>query len=175
MDEEGLLIVDQHAAHERILYELLMVKLKEDRIERQMLLMPLIMELDPAQGILLEEHLEELAKVGFVIEPFGKKSFAVKEIPAPLIDRAVEPVILEILTAFKEELKGCEKEKIYQKMLCSIACHSAIKANEHLSMEKMQYLLDELLKSSIPLTCPHGRPIMLRIPDKDIEKNFLRS
>lgn len=175
VDEEGVLIVDQHAAHERILYEQLMAKLQEDRIERQLLLMPLIMELDPAQSILLQEQEEDLQKVGFVIEPFGKKSFAVKEIPAPLIDCAVEPVILEILSAFKEELEGAEKEKIYHKMICSIACHSAIKANEYLTMEKMQYLLDELRKREIPLTCPHGRPIMLRIADKDIEKNFLRS
>lgn len=175
VDEEGVLIVDQHAAHERMLYEELREKLQEDRIERQIVLMPLMLEVDPAEGILLEEYAEELEKVGFVIEPFGKNTFAVKEIPALLVDRNIELVVREIISGLKDEVRDYQKEKIFHKMITSIACHSAIKAHDPLTMEKMQYLLDELRARNIPLTCPHGRPIILRIPDKDIEKNFLRS
>ncbi len=175
VDEEGVLIVDQHAAHERMLYEELMAKLQQGSIERQIALMPLMLEVDPAEGILLEEHAAELEKVGFVIEPFGKNTFAVKEIPALLVDRDIEPVVREIISGLKEEVKDYQKEKIFHTLITSIACHSAIKAHDPLTMEKMQYLLDELRIRNTPLTCPHGRPIVLRIPDKDIEKNFLRS
>ncbi len=174
VNPEGLWIVDQHVAHERILFERILKQRGAQKVESQRLLLPLLIELSPAQQAVFTEISDELAKNGFEVEPFGARSIAIKIAPAGIEASGVEHMLHELLDQFSREEQALNLEKIQARIAASIACHAAIKVNMPLAQNKMQWLLAELSKTDCPMTCPHGRPVVLRYSLKDIQKAFKR-
>jgi DNA mismatch repair protein MutL len=174
VNEDGLWIVDQHVAHERVLFERVLKQRAAQRPESQRLLMPIVLELSPAQQAVFREISEELQHNGFEAEPFGARSVAVKVAPAGIEASAVERMLHELLDQFSREEQSLNLEKIRTRIAASIACHAAIKVNMPLEHNKMEWLLSELAKTDHPMSCPHGRPVVLRYSVKDIQKAFKR-
>jgi DNA mismatch repair protein MutL len=174
VNHEGLWIVDQHVAHERVLFEKILKQRSAQKVESQRLLMPLVLELTPAQQAVFTEICEELNQNGFEAEPFGTRSFAVKMAPAGVDATQVEHMLHELLDQFAREDQALNMEKVRTRVAASIACHAAIKVNMPLEQNKMEWLLAELAKTECPMSCPHGRPVVLRYSMKDIQKAFKR-
>ncbi len=174
VNEDGLWIVDQHVAHERVLFERILKQRAAQRVESQRLLMPIILELSPAQQAVFAEIADELQHNGFEAEPFGARSVAVKIAPAGVDAGAVEHMLHELLDQISREEQSLNLEKIRGRIAASIACHAAIKVNMPLEQNKMEWLLAELAKTDHPMSCPHGRPVVLRYSVKDIQKAFKR-
>jgi DNA mismatch repair protein MutL len=174
VNEDGLWIVDQHVAHERVLFERILKQRAAQKVESQRLLMPIVIELSPAQQAVFTEIADELQHNGFEAEPFGARSVAVKVAPGGIDAAAVEHMLHELLDQFTREDQSLNLEKIRARIAASIACHAAIKVNMPLEQNKMEWLLTELAKTDHPMSCPHGRPIVLRYSVKDIQKAFKR-
>jgi len=174
VNEDGLWIVDQHVAHERVLFERVLKQRAAQKVESQRLLMPIVLELSPAQQAVFSEIADELQRNGFEAEPFGARSVAVKVAPAGVEASAVEHMLHELLDQFSREEQSLNLEKIRARIAASIACHAAIKVNMPLEQNKMEWLLAELAKTDHPYSCPHGRPVVLRYSMKDIQKAFKR-
>ena len=174
VNEDGLWIIDQHVAHERVLFERVRKQRAAMKVESQRLLMPIVLELSPAQQAVFQEISEELSQNGFEAEPFGRRSFAVKVAPAGIEAAVVERMLHELLDQFSSEEQSLNLEKIRTRIAASIACHAAIKVNMPLEQNKMEWLLAELAKTDHPMSCPHGRPVVLRYSVKDIQKAFKR-
>jgi DNA mismatch repair protein MutL len=171
---EGLWIVDQHVAHERVLFEKILRQRAAKSVESQRLLMPLVLELTPAQQAVFLEIAEEFNQNGFEAEPFGTRSVAIKVAPAGVEASQIEHMLHELLDQFSREEQELNMEKVRGRIAASIACHAAIKVNMPLQQNKMEWLLAELAKTECPMTCPHGRPVVLRYSMKDIQKAFKR-
>ena len=174
VNEDGLWIVDQHVAHERVLFERVLKQRAVQKVESQRLLMPIVLELSPAQQAVFTEISDELQRNGFEAEPFGARSVAIKVAPAGIDASAVENMLHELLDQFSREDQALNLEKIRSRIAASIACHAAIKVNMPLEQNKMEWLLAELAKTDHPMSCPHGRPVVLRYSVKDIQKAFKR-
>jgi len=174
VNEDGLWIVDQHVAHERVLFERVLKQRAAMKVECQRLLMPIVLELTPAQQAVFREISDELMRNGFEAEPFGARSVAVKAAPAGVDAAAVEHMLHELLDQISSEEQSLNLEKIRTRIAASIACHAAIKVNMPLEQNKMGWLLAELAKTDHPMSCPHGRPVVLRYSVKDIQKAFKR-
>ena len=174
INEEGLWIVDQHVAHERVLFEKILRQRAAERVESQRLLMPIIVELTPAQQPVFTEIADELRRNGFDLEPFGSRTIAVKLSPAGVEAAQVEHILHELLDQFASEEQALNLEKARGRIAASIACHAAIKVNMPLEQNKMEWLLAELAKTECPMSCPHGRPVVLRYSVKDIQRAFKR-
>jgi DNA mismatch repair protein MutL len=174
-NEEGLWIIDQHVAHERVLFERILREREVERVQRQRLLMPLLIDLTPAQMVAFAQIAAELESNGFEVEPFGPRTLAIKAAPVGLEGRELERMLVEVLEQIdrldQRENLGTARARI----AASIACHSAIKVNMPLDPERMAWLLRELGKTELPTSCPHGRPIALRYSWKDIERAFHRT
>ncbi len=171
---EGLWIVDQHVAHERVLFERHLNMRREKRVEGQRLLLPIVVELKPEQQVTFQEIAQELSANGFDVEPFGQRTVAVKTAPADIRTEGVERLLLEILDGVGREARGISLEELRGKIAASVSCHAAIKINMPLDDTKMKWLLRELATTDCPMTCPHGRPIVLKYSMKDIQKAFKR-
>jgi DNA mismatch repair protein MutL len=171
---EGLWIVDQHVAHERVLFEQHLEARRAGKIEAQRMLMPLVMELSPRQIVTFEKIAEELAANGFEVELMGPKSVAIQAVPAGVIAPDAEKLLREILDGIERENAAISIETLQAKIAASTACHAAIKVNMPLEQSKMEWLLDALAKTDCPMSCPHGRPVVLRYSLKEIEKAFHR-
>jgi DNA mismatch repair protein MutL len=174
VNEDGLWIIDQHVAHERVLFERVLKQRSAQKVESQRLLMPIIVELSPAQQAVFTEISDELQYNGFEVEAFGARSVAVKVAPAGVDAGAVEHMLHELLELISREEQSLNLEKIRARIAASIACHAAIKVNMPLEQNKMEWLLAELAKTDHPMSCPHGRPVVLRYSVKDIQKAFKR-
>jgi DNA mismatch repair protein MutL len=174
VNHEGLWIVDQHVAHERILFERILKQRAAQKVESQRLLMPLLLELTPAQQAVFSEISGELNQNGFEAEPFGARSIAIRVAPAGIDAPQIERMLHELLEQFAREDQSLNLEKIRARIAASIACHAAIKVNMPLEQNKMEWLLAELSKTECPMACPHGRPVVLRYSLKDIQKAFKR-
>ena len=174
VNEDGLWIVDQHVAHERVLFERILKQRAARKVESQRLLMPIVLELSPAQQAIFAEIADELQYNGFEAEPFGARSVAVKVAPAGVDAAAVEHMLHELLDQISREEQSLNLEKIRTRIAASIACHAAIKVNMPLEQNKMDWLLAELAKTDHPMSCPHGRPVVLRYSVRDIQKAFKR-
>src|SRR5579859_1363198 len=176
VNPDGLWIIDQHVAHERVLFE----KILRERAQNspghdgQRLLMPLIVELTPGQQAVFSEISEELQRNGFEVELFGTRTIAVKTAPGGVSASDVERMLLELLDQFQREDQALNLEKIRARIAASIACHAAIKINMPLEQNKMEWLLKELARTECPMSCPHGRPVVLRYSVKEIQKAFKR-
>ncbi len=171
---EGLWIVDQHVAHERILFEQHLEARRAGKVEAQRMLMPLVLELSPRQIVIFEKIAEELAANGFEVEPMGPKSVAIQAVPAGVAAPDAEKLLTEILDGLERENTAISIETLQAKIAASTACHAAIKVNMPLEHAKMEWLLDALAKTDCPMSCPHGRPVVLRYSLKEIEKAFHR-
>ena len=171
---EGLWIVDQHVAHERVLFEQHLEARRAGRVESQRMLMPLVIELSPRQIVTLEKISEELFANGFEVEPMGPKSVAIQAVPAGVGAPDAEKLLTEILDGIERENAAISIETLQAKIAASTACHAAIKVNTPLDQSKMEWLLDALAKTDCPMSCPHGRPVVLRYSMKEIEKAFHR-
>jgi DNA mismatch repair protein MutL len=174
INPQGLWIIDQHVAHERILFEKICKLRLAESPEKQQLLMPLIVELTPGQMSVFAEICDELNCNGFEVEPFGSRTFAVKTTAAGVTAGDVEHMLHEILDQFERDEQVLNLERIRTGIAASIACHAAIKVNMPLEQNKMEWLLSELAKTDCPMSCPHGRPVVLRYSVKDIQRAFKR-
>jgi len=173
-NEEGLWIVDQHVAHERVLFEKILREREVEKVQRQRLLMPVLVELQPAQLVTFAEIAEELARNGIEAEPFGPRTLAVKATPVGLDGRELERTLEEVLAVTERTAQAENEEARRTRIAASIACHAAIKINTPLEPSKIDWLLRELGKTEHPTSCPHGRPIALRYSLKDIQRAFQR-
>ena len=171
---EGLWIIDQHVAHERILFEQHLSLRQTSQVEGQRLLLPIVVDLGPEQRVAFQNIAGELAANGFEVEPFGQGSVAVKAAPADIQPDDVERLVREILESLGREAQALSLDELRRKIAASVACHAAIKVNMPLDQEKMGWLLQELSKTNCPMTCPHGRPVVLRYDMKEIQKAFKR-
>ncbi len=175
---DGLWIIDQHVAHERILFEKILRDRQVEQVQRQRLLMPILVELKASQMVVFATIAEELDRNGFEVEPFGPQTLAVKAAPVGLEGPALERMLAEVIeqtSADYEEVKQNEDlTALRTRIAASIACHSAIKINTPLDPVRMEWLLLELAKTSHPTSCPHGRPIALLYSWKEIQRAFHR-
>ncbi|HYT23572.1 MAG TPA: DNA mismatch repair endonuclease MutL [Candidatus Polarisedimenticolia bacterium] len=171
---DGLWLVDQHVAHERVLFEQHLEARRTGKIEAQRMLMPLVIELSPRQIVTFEKIAEELAANGFEVELMGPKSVAIQAVPAGVIAPDAQKLLREILDGIERENAAISIETLQAKIAASTACHAAIKVNMPLEQSKMEWLLDALAKTDCPMSCPHGRPVVLRYSIKEIEKAFHR-
>jgi DNA mismatch repair protein MutL len=171
---DGLWIIDQHVAHERILFEQVMRQRAAGRVEVQRLLMPLILQLTPEQQIDYARIADELHASGFETEPFGNRTIAVKAAPAAVGPADLEQILFEILETAETELRGASLDDLRRNICASIACQAAIKINTRLDAAKMEWLLRALAQTDCPMSCPHGRPIALHYATREILKAFHR-
>ncbi len=174
VNEEGLWIIDQHVAHERVLFEKILRERKVEAVQRQRLLMPVLVELLPEQMVTFAAIAEELDRNGFEAEPFGPRTLAVKATPVGLEGKELERVLEEVLGVTEKSAQVENEELRRTRIAASIACHAAIKVNMPLETAKIDWLLRELGKTEHPMSCPHGRPIALRYSLRDIQRAFQR-
>jgi DNA mismatch repair protein MutL len=175
---DGLWIIDQHVAHERVLFEKILRDRIVEQVQRQRLLMPLLVELKPAQMVVFARIAEELERSGFEVEPFGPQTLAVKAAPVGLEGAALERMLAEVIDQTApdsdEPARNQEISTLRTRIAASIACHSAIKVNTALDPRRMEWLLLELAKTNHPTSCPHGRPIALLYSWREIQRAFQR-
>ncbi len=171
---EGLWLVDQHVAHERVLFEQHLEARRAGKVEAQRMLMPLVIELSPRQIVIYEKIAEELNANGFEVEPMGPRSVAIQAVPAGVASGDAEKLLTEILDGLERENAAISIDTLQAKIAASTACHAAIKVNMPLDQTKMEWLLGALAKTDCPMSCPHGRPVVLRYSVKEIEKAFHR-
>jgi DNA mismatch repair ATPase MutL len=175
VDDEGLLLIDQHVAHERILFDKFRKKETERRIESQNLLLPETFDLTPAQSQAFTVVEDELETLGFGLMRLSGRTIAIKSVPTDLPPSEARNLLAEILDTVDPEKRGAAKASLRDDIAASLACKAAVKINMKLTPEKMRWLIDRLLITSSPTTCPHGRPVILRLTMKDIERGFHRT
>lgn len=174
-DSSGLIVIDQHVAHERVLFEAYLRQKLAGKLDIQRLLMPIVVELPPRQLVILDSIIPELARNGFEVEPFGPKTIAIKTAPAILKASVVEKLLVELLDGLERETQVMNIDALKKKIAATVSCHAAIKINMPLDETKMRWLVGELMKTDVPTVCPHGRPIILRYDLREIQKAFKRA
>jgi DNA mismatch repair protein MutL len=174
IDDEGIAIIDQHVAHERVLFERVMERLGAGPLESQRLLVPLTFEMGGAEVQALTGRAAELGRLGFDVEAFGPSTLKVTAVPALLAAADCAAT----LSAMAQDLDGLDRgadvQDALQRIAATTACHAAVKAHDPLTFEKMAHILDELRATAYSTICPHGRPVMLRLTRREIERNFER-
>jgi DNA mismatch repair protein MutL len=174
VNEEGLWIVDQHVAHERVLFEQHLRARREGQLTGQRTLAPLMVELSPRQLVTFERIAEELTANGFEVAQMGPRSVAIHATPAGITTADSERLLMEILDGIDRENAAISMDTLQAKIAASTSCHAAIKVNMPLDQTKMEWLLAELAKTEAPMSCPHGRPVVLRYSVREIERAFKR-
>lgn len=171
-DEEGLVVVDQHAAHERVLYERIMQGLKGGNCPAQRLLLPTTVEVSSDEGFVLKENAELLRRIGFEVRPFGERTVIVEAVPPFFVTGDMKKAVHDFLATAQESRHERDTER--EKVLVRSACRSAVMAHDQMSPEECESLLAKLMSAESPHTCPHGRPTMIKMSLKEIEKQFMR-
>jgi DNA mismatch repair protein MutL len=174
VDDEGLAIIDQHVAHERVLFERVMERLTSGRFESQRLLVPMVLDLAPSACQALINRTAELERFGFELEGFGGATIKVAAVPALLKIEDCSKALLALAEDLEGLDRGAQVQDALQRIAATTACHAAVKANYPLTYEKMAHILEELRATAYSTVCPHGRPVMLRLTRREIEKNFDR-
>ena len=174
IDDEGVAIIDQHVAHERVLFERVMERLTAGKLESQRLLIPMILDVSVSEHDSLTARAAELEQFGFELESFGASSLKVTAVPALLDVEDSTKALLALAHDLEGLDRGAKVQDALQRIAATTACHAAVKANYPLSYEKMAHILDELRATAYSTVCPHGRPVMLRLTRREIEKNFER-
>ena len=174
VDDEGLAIIDQHVAHERVLFERVMERLTTGRFESQRLLVPMVLDLAPSACQALVNRIAELERFGFELEGFGGATIKVTAVPALLKIEDSSKTLLALAEDLEGLDRGAQVQDALQRIAATTACHAAVKANYPLTYEKMAHILEELRATAYSTVCPHGRPVMLRLTRREIEKNFDR-
>jgi DNA mismatch repair protein MutL len=174
VDDEGVAIIDQHVAHERILFERIVERLTTGRLDSQRLLEPMLIDMSAAGRQALATRAEEIARLGFELEEFGGETVRVVAVPV-LLRREECGAAIQALAEDLEGLDGGSPvEEAVKRIAATMACHAAVKANDPLTPEKMAHILEELRQTAYSTICPHGRPVMLRLTRREVEKNFQR-
>jgi len=171
---EGLWLIDQHVAHERVLFEQHLRARREGQLTGQRVLVPLVVELSPRQLVIIERISEELSANGFEVTQMGPRSVAIHAAPAGIAAADAERLLREILDGIERESAAISMDSLQAKIAASTSCHAAIKVNMPLDQAKMEWLLAELAKTEAPMSCPHGRPVVLRYSVREIERAFKR-
>jgi DNA mismatch repair protein MutL len=174
VNSEGLWIIDQHVAHERVLFEQHLRARREGTLGGQRMLVPLLVELNPRQLITFEQIAEELRANGFEAELMGAREVAIQAAPAGIASSDAEKLLFEILDGIARENQAISIDSLQSKIAASTSCHAAIKINTPLDTTKMEWLLGELAKTEYPMSCPHGRPVVLRYSVREIQRAFKR-
>ena len=169
----GLRLIDQHAAHERVLYDRYIERIERHEPMSQQLLTPMLFESGAAESAVLESHTDELRAVGFDIERFSGNAFAIASVPPELVRNDVQSFLRKLIDASLEE-RSPHVARVREKVCASLACQAAIKVHRPLGGEEMARLTADLLESSNPFACPHGRPVIVDIKHPDIERHFHR-
>jgi len=174
-DEQGLLLVDQHAAHERVLFERFLAEAQENRVEVQRLLFPATVDLSASELVAVERDAEELRRLGFLVEPFGGSTVRIDGVPALAANLDAPSLVREIASeAARARSVSADAPAIRHRLVTTAACRAAIKIHHPLTQPEMQRLLDDLFAAESPTTCPHGRPVVFRLPHDEIERAFRR-
>ena len=174
VDDEGIAIVDQHVAHERVLFERIMERLTGGRLESQRLLEPMLIDVSAAAKQTLIDHASDFERLGFEIEEFGGGAVRIAAFPALLTREDCEAAVRAMAQDLEGLDRGSRVEEAVKRIAATMACHAAVKANYPLTGEKMSHILDELRRTAYSTICPHGRPVMLRLTRREVEKNFQR-
>jgi DNA mismatch repair protein MutL len=174
VDDEGVAIIDQHVAHERVLFERVMETLTTGRLESQRLLVPMLLDVAPSAHQALLARAGELDRLGFEIESFGSATIKVTAVPALLRTEDQAKALLALAEDLEGLDRGAQVQDALQRIAATTACHASVKANDRLTYEKMAHILDELRATAYSTVCPHGRPVMLRLTRREIERNFDR-
>ena len=174
VDSEGVAIIDQHVAHERILFEQVMAQLAGGPLDGQRLLTPIVVDLPAAQREALAAHAAELLRLGFEVGEFGGDSVHITTVPGVLARAEAENAVRELAADVEGLDRGASVDDVLRRLAATTACHAAVKANDRLTQEKMLYILDELRRTEYSTVCPHGRPVVLRLTRHEIEKSFER-
>ena len=174
VNSEGLWIIDQHVAHERVLFEQHLQARREGELGGQRMLLPVMVELNPRQLVTFEQIAEELRANGFEAELMGARTVAIQAAPAGIASGDAEKLLFEILDGIARENQAISIDSLQSKIAASTSCHAAIKVNTPLDKTKMEWLLGELAKTEYPMSCPHGRPVVLRYSTREIERAFKR-
>ena len=172
--QEQLYIIDQHAAHERVLYEKTLYGMKERTFTSQYLSPPIILNLSMQEAHLLTEHMDLFTKIGFEIENFGGDSFAVRAVPDNLFSIAKKELLMEMLDSLSDDITSAEAPDIIGEKIASMSCKAAVKGNAKLSAAEVNTLIGKLLELENPYHCPHGRPTIIAMTKKELEKKFKR-
>lgn len=170
---EQLFIIDQHAAHEKVLYEKTMATLKTREYTSQLINPPIILTLNRNEEVLLNQHLKYFTEMGFEIEPFGGREYAVRGVPANLFSIAKKELLIEMIDGLSEDTAVSNPDVIYEK-IASMSCKGAVKGNNRLSFAEANELIDQLLGLENPYACPHGRPTIISMSKYELEKKFKR-
>jgi len=168
---DGMYLIDQHAAHERVLYEKLLAQRSERTLEVQGLLSPVAVELTPVQEATLEAHAPALSGLGFELEPFGARTYLLRAIPNILAGKDTSRTLADLLDDLAE---GAETPDRDSRATMTVACHAAVRAGKTLVMDEMRELLGLLERCELPRTCPHGRPTMIHLSSEALEREFRR-
>jgi DNA mismatch repair protein MutL len=174
VDDDGIAIVDQHVAHERVVFERVIERLTAGPLESQRLLVPIVLDVAPSAHDALLSRSAELTRLGFEIEPFGAATIKVGAVPALLKTEDSARALLALAEDLEGLDRGAQVQDALRRIAATTACHAAVKANAPLTYEKMMHILDELRATAYSTVCPHGRPVMLRLTRREIEKNFDR-
>jgi len=174
VDADGLCIVDQHVAHERVLFEQIVEQLATGPLASQRLLQPVVLDLSPAERAALAAHRADLERLGFDVEEFGGATVRIAAVPALLRVEEAAAAVKALADDLDDLDRGARVDEAVRRLAATMACHAAVKANQPLTREKMVYLLEELRRTAYSSVCPHGRPVVLRITRREIEKNFQR-
>ena len=180
--DDALILIDQHIAHERVLYEKLLAGAEGAGagVPTQRLMMPFTLELSRREALVVEKRLEDLRRAGFDLEPFGGDSFVVRSVPASVAQKHLkaqggpEEVLREIVDELVEKTTSRRLLLPAEEVLITASCKMAVKAGDPLSFDEMNALVADLLRSDNPYTCPHGRPIIVELPNGDLDRKFGR-
>ena len=170
---DSLYIIDQHAAHEKVLYEKTVASLKSREYTSQMINPPIILTLNSSEKLLFEKYMDHFTGIGFEIEPFGGREYAVRAVPANLFSIAKKELLMEMIDGLSDEMDRGNPDMINEK-IASMSCKAAVKGNHRLSEAEARALIDELLELENPYACPHGRPTIISMSRYELEKKFKR-
>ncbi len=171
--EDKLFIIDQHAAHEKVLYEKTMAKVAEQSFTSQTLSPPVILTLSTEEVEMLEKYKKQITAFGYEVEPFGGKEYAITAIPADFTGIDMKSLFIDMLDDFAN-IGGKDAPNLIMEKVASMSCKAAVKGNDHLSFTEAEHLIDELLGLENPYNCPHGRPTIISMTKYELEKKFKR-
>ncbi|NIT13739.1 MAG: hypothetical protein GTN99_05735 [Candidatus Dadabacteria bacterium] len=172
---EGMILIDQHAAHERVNYEKFKKQFVESALQTQKFLFPEVIELTGTESTVVDDNIELFSRMGFELEKFGDWSYLLRSSPALLKNGDWHEIIVDVIGELKEHGTENSMSEIVDLIIATIACHKSVTANQYLEAEKLQFLLDELDKTDLPHFCPHGRPVSREFTYGEMEKLFKRT
>ncbi len=172
--KDNLYIIDQHAAHERVLYERTLKSMKTREYTSQMISPPIILNLSMQEAELLNTYMEQFTRIGFEIEEFGEDSYAVRAVPDNLFSIAKKDLLMQMLDSLSTDVNRNATPDLIDEKIASMSCKAAVKGNMRLSIEEIDELIAELLELDNPYHCPHGRPTIIAMSKRELEKKFKR-